>query len=136
MKEFRCVNCGIEVEAKGVRVLLADGRDLCFRCWSDEVTDWPGLRRTLLLRDGPCISNRVDVFGFDGLAQDLCQGPSEFDHVTQVHGHLDGRRDDEAHGVMVCAWHHRLAVEWRSDSSEHRAAERAYLTRMYPECLP
>lgn len=54
----------------------------------------------------------------------------EWDHVR--HGLAGPRFDDEAHGVMVCPWHHR-GSGWRIDTKEHRAALRVYLTSKYPE---
>lgn len=91
---------------------------------------WVALRLRTFRRDGGCIANSEAVFGKE-IAPDRCDGDLEFDHVR--HG-LAGRRiDDEAHGVTVCAWHHRLSQEWRSDTKVHRAAQRRYLANLYPD---
>jgi hypothetical protein len=104
---------------------------------------WQRLRARVFGRDGWCIATRRDIFGAD-IATDLCMDAGkkpityaglfamEWDHVTDDGGI---RRDDEAHGVTVCPWHHRGAA-WRSDSSDHREAERVYLARLYPEAWP
>lgn len=99
---------------------------------------WDALRRAVVARDRYCISKRVDVF-FDMTAHDQCRDgfgwPTldlEFDHVKQELAAAKKATDDEAHGVAVCAWHHRLSKEWRSDSKEHRTVIRAYLRKLYP----
>lgn len=101
---------------------------------------WPEVRHAVLRRDAGCIANQHRIFGGD-LAIDACANKwgtpleglaldqLELDHVTQ-----NGvRYDDEAHLVSVCAWHHRLSQVWRSDSRFHRALERGWLAKQYPE---
>ncbi len=90
--------------------------------------DWAAIKEAVILRDGPCLSLREDVFGEDTsiVAGDPCDGPTEFDHVTE-----NGRRiDHQDHGIAACAHHHRLSRKWRTDSKEHRATERKYLARV------
>lgn len=103
---------------------------------------WPAVRLAVFRRDRGCIAVNQQVFGAD-TAPDLCANkfgtridPAdwdllEFDHVKEG---LGGPKapDDEAHGVAVCPWHHRLSSVWRSDSALHRLAERAWLARHYP----
>jgi hypothetical protein len=94
------------------------------------VTDWPALKEAVNRRERGCIARRRDIFGAD-IASDRCDGGTlEFDHIREDIG--GQRYDDEAHGIAVCGWHHRLSAKWRSDSKEHRAVERAYLAKLYP----
>lgn len=58
--------------------------------------------------------------------------PMEWDHVRDRQGI---RRDDEAHGVTVCPWHHR-GHDWRIDTKERRARLRDVLTALYPTEWP
>lgn len=79
------------------------------------------------------------IFGED-IATDQCRGlmgyliawddlfKMEWDHVTDDGGI---RRDDEAHGVTVCPWHHR-GSGWRIDTKPHRAKLRDMLRTLYP----
>lgn len=105
---------------------------------------WTELRRVTFRRDGGCLAVRVDVFGSD-IAPDMCQdgfgnpilwydlSKMEFDHVKEQLGTAKKAPDDEAHGITVCPWHHRLSQQWRSDSARHRIAERDWLRKHYPE---
>jgi 5-methylcytosine-specific restriction endonuclease McrA len=106
------------------------------------MTDWQALRLTVFTRDGGCIAVRGDVFSdpttepcrdrWGSVIQPTDWTALEFDHVKPLGG---GHKapDDDAHGVAACPQHHRLSTTWRTDSSEHREAIRAYLTRLYPE---
>lgn len=101
---------------------------------------WDAVRQAVFRRDVGCIAHQSRIFGQD-TATDACADTwgnvidglgfevLEFDHVTQ-HG---VRYDDEAHGVSVCPRHHRLSRVWRSDSRVHRALERGWLHKHYPE---
>jgi hypothetical protein len=96
---------------------------------SAKVHGWAALRIAVFRRDMRCVATQERVFGKD-VATDLCSGPVEFDHIR--HG-LAGRRiDDEAHGITVCAWHHR-GSGWRVDAKDRRAAARRYLANLYPD---
>lgn len=107
-----------------------------------EQDGWPAVRHAVFWRDGGCIAHRADIFGAD-VAPDHCRNSyaqplrngreCEWDHVKERSAMGMKAPDDEAHGVTVCAWHHRLSQKWRSDSAAHRGQIRAYLTRLYPE---
>ena len=104
---------------------------------------WKAVRRAVFARDGGCVAtNRqfstdwvaVDDPCRDGFGNELRYGDwdhLEFDHVREKLG--GARLDDEAHGIGVCPWHHRLSTYWRSDTSYHRAAAREWLRKHYPE---
>lgn len=77
-----------------------------------------------------CSALNRAIFGFGNTAHDLCQGPIELDHIREESG--GERKDDPAHLLPFCAWHHRLSQEWRSDSTKHREAERRWLANHYP----
>lgn len=110
---------------------------------SAAVDGWGRLRSAVFRRDRGCVAVQARWFG-DDVAKDLCRDAGgflmrwddifkmEWDHVTDRSGI---RRDDEAHGITVCPWHHR-GSGWRSDTSEHRAREREVLAEMYPEAWP
>ncbi len=92
---------------------------------------WSWLRQQVFARDGGCISQQSRIFGKQ-TAPDACTGPLEFDHVKE---HLKAGAkapNDEAHGVTVCAWHHRHSKHWRSDQKANRIFIRAYLRGVYP----
>jgi hypothetical protein len=101
---------------------------------------WPAVRSAVFGRDGGCVAGQPRIFGRDA-ADDGCRSQwgqridwddwdqLEWDHVTQE----NVRHDDEAHGVAVCPWHHRLSQAWRSDSRRHRAALRRWLAKHWPE---
>jgi hypothetical protein len=101
---------------------------------------WARLRIHTFNRDGGCVAVQPSIFGAD-IATDQCRSATgtlipwnavffmEWDHVTDRAGI---RRDDEAHGVTVCPWHHR-GSGWRIDTKERRAVLRDHLTRLYPE---
>lgn len=101
---------------------------------------WTRLRWVVFQRDGGCVAVRPSIFGEDA-AKDQCRGAHgwlirwndlfqmEWDHVTDDGGI---RRDDEAHGVTVCPWHHR-GSHWRIDTKIRRAVLRDHLRRLYPE---
>lgn len=100
---------------------------------------WTKLRWTVFRRDGGCVAVQPAIFGRD-VAPDQCQNRAgwlirwndvfqlEWDHVTGFDGI---RRDDEAHGVAVCPWHHR-GSRWRIDTKERRDVLRRHLARLYP----
>lgn len=88
----------------------------------------PTVRRSFA--GSTCSALNRAIFGAD-VARDGCQGQLELDHVREDLG--GERKDDAAHLLPFCSWHHRLSQEWRSDSSKHRATERDYLARKYPE---
>jgi hypothetical protein len=92
---------------------------------------WPALREHVFRRDGRCVATRADIFG-DDVAPDVCSDWSEFDHIKEQIGGPKAP-DDEAHGVRMCSWHHRLSQEWRATSKPHRQAVRDYLRKLYPE---
>lgn len=106
---------------------------------------WAAVRQRIFVRDRGCVAVQQDIFGED-VAHDQCRDAAgylmawddrfrlEADHVTQVHSHLDPRRDDEAHLITVCPWHHRLSPRWRIDTAERRMAVRAFLVKRYPTC--
>lgn len=81
------------------------------------------LRQFVLWRDGGCILAR---FGGDH----VCRGHPTLEHVTGVHGHLDGRHDDEAHCVGLC-----LGTNIDHTDRAERLAIRDYLRGRYPICL-
>lgn len=89
-----------------------------------EKDGWTWLRETVFRRDGGCVGPSLG-------APDGCTGPLEFDHVREKIG--GERLDDEAHGITVCAWHHRHSRQWRSDSKVNRSTIREYLRGVYPE---
>ena len=86
---------------------------------------WQWLRETVFRRDGGCIAPGMG-------APDGCTGPLEFDHVKEALRAGVKAPNDEAHGVTVCAWHHRHSRHWRSDSKVNRQRIREYLGRVYP----
>jgi hypothetical protein len=101
---------------------------------------WAVVRQIVFERDGGCVAAQSRYFGED-TAGDLCRDqygdiiPShalalmEADHVTK-----NGVRIDAVEFLItVCPWHHRLSQVWRSDSKDHRQAERRWLARRYPE---
>jgi hypothetical protein len=102
---------------------------------------WPAVRAAVFERDGGCLATSFQVFGSD-VASDLCRNRygdtvryddlkwMEWDHVRE--GVAEARINDEAHGVTVCAWHHR-GSGWRIDTKAHRAKVRGWLAKHYPE---
>lgn len=106
---------------------------------SAKADGWTKLRWTVLQRDGGCVAVQPSIFGQD-IATDQCRGlhgwlirwndvfQMEIDHVTDRGGI---RRDDEAHLVAVCPWHHR-GSHWRIDTKPRRAVLRDMLTGLYP----
>jgi len=103
------------------------------------IDGWTKLRWTVFQRDGGCVAVQPRIFG-DDIARDECRNTAgwlirwndifqmEWDHVTDRGGI---RRDDEAHGVTVCPWHHR-GSGWRIDTKERRAKLREVLSDLYP----
>jgi hypothetical protein len=103
---------------------------------------WTALRWAVLHREGGCIAVQPDKIGFEEAATDLCRNgqgweqkwddvlPLELDHIKEHPG--GARVHDEAHLVAVCAWHHRGGKGGAQWATAHRAAIRAYLTRLYP----
>jgi len=103
------------------------------------IDGWTKLRWTVFQRDGGCVAVQPRIFG-DDIARDECRNAAgwlirwndifqmEWDHVTDRGGI---RRDDEAHGVTVCPWHHR-GSGWRIDTKERRAKLREVLSDLYP----
>lgn len=110
-----------------------------------ETHGWTVVRSAVFGRDGGCVATQPRIFGSD-VAPDRCRGrfgqdvewddwdQLEFDHVRPHSG--GARPDDEAHGVAVCPWHHRLSQVWRSDSRRHREALRSWLASHYPDAWP
>ena len=95
------------------------------------------LRELVINRDERCILAKI---GFPDhecrgkwagqLARKLRDEDWTLEHVTQVHGHLDGRHDAEDHCVAPCH-----ATNIKPPSHEEREAMRDELNRMYPgEC--
>jgi hypothetical protein len=101
---------------------------------------WTKLRWTVFKRDGGCVATSRLWFR-DDTAPDQCRNKAgwlikwddifqmEPDHVTDWGGI---RRDDEAHLITVCPWHHR-GSQWRIDTKERRQREREVLSGLYPE---
>lgn len=101
---------------------------------------WTKLRWTVFWRDQGCVAVQPKWFGKD-IATDQCRNTAgwlirwddlfqlEWDHVTDSRGI---RRDDEAHGITVCPWHHR-GDRWRIDTKERRQRVREVLRGLYPE---
>lgn len=114
------------------------------RLISAEVDGWMALKERVAERDKVCLATRSDVFGKD-IATDLCRNgmgwvirednwrDMEFEHVKEELGMSLKAKDDEAHGVLCCGWHHRLSTQWRIDTAAHREKVREYLARHYPE---
>lgn len=92
---------------------------------------WSWLREQTFARDGGCIAVQSRIMG-DRVAPDGCTGPLEWDHVKEQLKAGQKAPDDEAHGVTVCAWHHRHSRSWRSDSKVNRERIREYLRGVYP----
>jgi hypothetical protein len=104
---------------------------------------WSKLRLTTTRRDGGCVAVQPKVMG-EQIATDLCRNGHgwviryddlfqlEWDHVKEFLATSLRAPHDEAHGVSVCAWHHR-GTGWRSDSQEHRQKIREYLAKLYPD---
>ncbi len=100
---------------------------------------WFVLRAAVFRRDRGCVAVQSDWFG-DGVATDQCRDARgylirwddifrmEADHVTDDGGI---RRDDEAHLITVCAWHHR-GSGWRIDTKARRARARDVMRALYP----
>lgn len=109
-----------------------------------EADGWESVRRATFRRDIGCIAGQPRIFGVN-IAPDMCKDAFgnpmrwdewrllEWDHVKEDLRAGVKAPNDEAHGVAVCPWHHRLSQRWRSDSKAHRAAIRDWLARHYPE---
>ncbi len=101
------------------------------------------VRWAVLKRDKGCVATSAVWFPGD-VAPDECRGKHgwlikwddifqlEVDHVTDRGGI---RRDDEAHLIAVCPWHHR-GSGWRIDTKERRQREREVLSGLYPAAWP
>lgn len=110
---------------------------------TEQKDGWPRLKLVVAARDGGCLATHRGVFG-DDVAPDMCRDARgylmtstdyfrlEFDHVKEQQAMALRAPNDEAHGIAVCPWHHRLSREWRSDTAAHRAVIRDYLRRLYP----
>lgn len=108
-----------------------------------ETHGWPAVRRATFSRDRGCVAVQSRIYG-DDVAPDLCRNqygqavrwddPTqlEWDHVKESQAMGVKAPDDSAHGVMVCAWHHRLSNRWRIDSWVHRQKIRDWLRSHYP----
>lgn len=109
-----------------------------------EVHGWAKLRTVTFRRDLGCVAVQPRIFG-EGIARDQCRDGMrnlirwddlfrlEWDHVKEQLAAGKRPPNDEAHGVMVCAWHHRLSTQWRTDTTEHRQVLRRYLADHYPD---
>lgn len=90
------------------------------------------LRRHVLMRDGRCILKRL-------FPSHVCRGRHEvnpwheadftLEHVTGVHGHLDGRHDDDEHCVGLC-----YGFNIDHTSRRDREAIREHLRSLFPGC--
>jgi len=83
------------------------------------------LREFVLDRDRACFAQLVDP-------THVCQGGLTLEHVTQVHGVEDPRRDDERHCGVLCWGLNGISVA----SHELREQMRQRLRIRYPECSP
>ena len=77
----------------------------------------------VLAREGGCFALRVDP-------AHVCQGRRTLEHVTQVHGPEDPRRDDERHCVELCWGLNGGSIASRALREEMRA----HLRDLYPTC--
>lgn len=105
---------------------------------------WVQVRSAVFKRDVGCVATQWRIFG-NNIAPDMCRSrwgtpiewddwsELEFDHVKENLEASNKAPDDEAHGVAVCPWHHRLSQVWRSDSKFHRERLRDWLAKAYPE---
>lgn len=93
------------------------------------------LRRQVLLRDGKCVLRQLGYRGhhcagqFDRLARDWNDGDWSLEHVTQVHSHLDVRRDDDAHCVALC-----VGTNTKPPNRDERDFIRKRLRSLFPVC--
>jgi len=94
------------------------------------------LRDFVLKRDGNCILRSTSFPGHVCYARwGLPDAPARRDedfsleHVTQVHDHLDGRKDDDAHTVALC-----FRTNIKPPSKEERMWMRNRLRSLHPRC--
>jgi hypothetical protein len=96
------------------------------------------LRAFVLRRDRQCLLRTLRYPGHicyarwsgeSGMA--LARGDQDYSlgHLTQVHSHLDVRRDDDAHCVAQC-----LVLNLKPPSHDEAQAMRSELRRIHPEC--
>lgn len=103
------------------------------------VMDRSELRELVVKRDGRCMATAAEhAFGIE-LAYPLheCLGPLTLEHVTMVHSVYEGRVDNEAHCVALCAGLNggtlRLAPHWMKEWFRGFLRER-YPDLEYPTC--
>jgi hypothetical protein len=89
------------------------------------------VREFVFRRDGGCI-----LRGQGHVCRDKWGNENPYaltlEHVTQVHSHLDGRKDDERHTVALCE---RLnGGSLRLATRHDREKMRDHLRNLYPAC--
>lgn len=93
---------------------------------SAAVDGWDALRLRVFNRDYGCIVPVVDPD--DNYP---CKGMPTLDHVPERGKNAMGKKapDDEAHLVVICAYHHTGRI-WPEG---HRELERKYLAKWWPD---
>lgn len=91
-------------------------------------------------RDGECMAYRFEVaLGVPFTKRHSCTfrnsrplGGPTLEHVTSVHSHLDGRKDDERHTVALCATLNGLTLRLATHAMKEFFRE--HLRSLYPAC--
>lgn len=108
--------------------------------------DRTALRWGIFQRDEGCIAVQPDKVG-DAVSAEPCRNSAnwvipwndvfqmEWNHVKEAGAIGLGIKapDDEAHGVTLCAFHHRGTAAGSNWEAANREAERKYLRSLYPE---
>lgn len=100
------------------------------------------VRTFVFRRDGGCFAATIeDELGVPDIDRHVCGsafkatkgGGLTFEHVTLVHHPtLDGRKNDERHGVALCATLNGESMTLAG--KDMKARFRSYLRDLYPDC--
>jgi hypothetical protein len=84
------------------------------------------LRSYVIAREGDCFAHKIGAHECPEWTR------ATLEHVTGVHGHLDGRHDDERHTVVLCAELNGGSMRLANHAMKEQM--RAHLRELYPDC--